>query len=82
MSTQQLWIVTVPNGAQSSSEATANALQKAVSEGSLLRVHKFDIPNLTVGTLDSLMSLSDDLVKLNSQVEVCISGSLKQFSKM
>ena len=30
---------------------------------------KFEVPSLTVGTLDTLMTLSDDLVKTDSVVE-------------
>jgi hypothetical protein len=35
-------------------------------------LHRFVIPPLVVGTLDSLMALSDDLAKFNSQTEVRI----------
>ena len=30
---------------------------------------KFEVPSLTVGTLDTLMTLSDDMVKTDSIVE-------------
>ena len=46
------------------------SLQNSVKDKSHCRLHKFETPALTVGTLDSLMSLSDDLIKLNTQVEV------------
>ena len=35
----------------------------------LLEMFKFEVPSLTVGTLDTLMTLSDDLVKTDQVVE-------------
>ena len=34
-----------------------------------LEMFKFEVPSLTVGTLDTLMTLSDELVKTDSVVE-------------
>lgn len=36
------------------------------------QISKFEIPALVVGTLDSLLALSDELVKTSAQVEVGI----------
>ncbi len=69
MMSQTLWIVSVPNGT-SKSEAVFNQLQTPMKEGDLARLYKFDMPALSVGTLDSLMVLSDELIKMNGQVEV------------
>jgi hypothetical protein len=63
---QQLWLVTVPNN-NDSPEKTCETLRLNVPN---CRFHRFQIPNLVVGTLDSLLVLSDDLVKVNGQVEV------------
>ena len=63
---QQLWLLTVPNG-KDTPEATCESLRLNVSH---CRFHRFEIPNLTVGTLDSLLNLTDDLFKINVQVEV------------
>lgn len=63
---QQLWLVTVPNN-KDSPEKTCETLRLNVSN---CRFHRFSIPNLVVGTLDSLLVLSDELVKVNGQVEV------------
>lgn len=66
---QQLWLVTVPNN-KGSPDQTYNALRDRVESTGACRIHRFEMPSLVVGTLDSLMALSDDLSKINSQVEV------------
>lgn len=63
---QQLWLVTIPNRGESP-EATYTSLQRLIPTS---KIHRFEIPGLVVGTLDSLMALSDDLTKINTQVEV------------
>jgi hypothetical protein len=63
---QQLWLVTIPNRGETP-DSTLSTLQNGVSN---CKIHRFEIPNLVVGTLDSLMALSDDLVKINTLVEV------------
>jgi V-type H+-transporting ATPase subunit C len=63
---QQIWLVTVPNG-KDSSETTCETLKLNVPH---CQIYRFQIPNLVVGTLDSLISLSDDLSKINGLVEV------------
>lgn len=66
---QQLWLVTVPNN-KDSPDRTFETLRLNVPN---CKLYRFEIPNLVVGTLDSLITLSDDLTKINSQVEVkCI----------
>lgn len=45
---------------------------KTVYEAELSQNYRFELPELRVGTLDSLMVLSDDLVKVS-----CILGSIK-----
>ena len=63
---QQLWLVCIPNRGEGP-DATYSALQ---SNTKLSKLHRIEIPSLVVGTLDSLMALSDDLAKVNGQVEV------------
>lgn len=43
--------------------------------------YKFSIPELRVGTLDSLMVLSDDLVKVNSLLESVVNKIRRQVSR-
>lgn len=66
---QQLWLVTVPNN-KGSPDQTYNALRDRVESTGACRIHRFEMPSLVVGTLDSLMALSDEMTKINSQVEV------------
>jgi V-type H+-transporting ATPase subunit C len=51
-----------------------------VSSNDCGAVHKFEIPPLVVGTLDSLVALSDDLVKLNLQVENVVRKVERQYT--
>ena len=67
MSHQQMWLATVPNRGENPSALFSN-MQKQMSN---CKLHRFEIPSLVVGTLDSLMALSDDLNRINQQVEVC-----------
>ena len=77
---QQLWLVTIPTN-KSSSETVFQSLSNTFngSKDGSCRLHRFTIPPLVVGTLDSLMSLSDDLNKITSQVEVTCSIGLDLF---
>ncbi|XP_043718256.1 V-type proton ATPase subunit C [Telopea speciosissima] len=62
------WAVSLP--VQMSGSSLWNRLQEAISKHSFdTPLYRFNIPNLRVGTLDSLLSLSDDLLKSNSFVE-------------
>ncbi|XP_043695566.1 V-type proton ATPase subunit C-like isoform X2 [Telopea speciosissima] len=62
------WVVSLP--VQTSASSLWNRLQEAISKHSFdTPLYRFNIPNLRVGTLDSLLSLSDDLLKSNSFVE-------------
>jgi hypothetical protein len=64
-----LWIVTVPN-AKESPTTTLQAIADKTQQRGLCRLHSFEVPPLNHGTLDSLIALSDELGKYNSQVEV------------
>ncbi|KAF3966924.1 hypothetical protein CMV_009011 [Castanea mollissima] len=62
------WVVSLP--VQNSASSLCNRLQDQLSKHSFdTPLYRFNIPNLRVGTLDSLLSLSDDLLKSNSFVE-------------
>lgn len=67
-SLQQLYLISIPNSGKNS-DSLFSSLQNSIYDKSICRLYKFETPMLTVGTLDSLMSLSDDLIKLNTQVE-------------
>ena len=61
----QLLLVTLPKKGTSLS-AVAGELPSDKCQ-----ISKVEIPDLVVGTLDSLLALSDELVKTSAQVEVC-----------
>ncbi|XP_040361355.1 V-type proton ATPase subunit C-like [Rosa chinensis] len=62
------WVVSLP--VQNSASSLWNCLQDQISKHSFdTPLYRFNIPNLRVGTLDSLLSLSDDLLKSNNCVE-------------
>ena len=75
---QQLWLVTVPNN-KGSPDQTYNALRDKVENTGVCRIHRFEMPSLVVGTLDSLMALSDELTKINSQVENVVRKVERQY---
>eukprot|EP01104_Vermistella_antarctica_P020603 TRINITY_DN8883_c0_g1_i1.p1 TRINITY_DN8883_c0_g1~~TRINITY_DN8883_c0_g1_i1.p1 ORF type:complete len:384 (-),score=144.06 TRINITY_DN8883_c0_g1_i1:86-1237(-) len=64
--TDNFWLVSVPGG----DKEFENLKFKLTREKNLAQVWKFPVPGeMKVGTLDSLMSLSDDLVKIDIYVE-------------
>jgi len=75
----QLWFVSVPNRGEKADETHAQ-LQNLVATQNFCRIHRFEIPSLVVGTLDSLMSLSDDLIKINTQIENVVRKIERQYS--
>lgn len=70
---QNVWITTIPLKDQRA-DVVLESLREPVESYNRTngRISKFIIPSLVIGTLDSLMSLSDDLVKVNGQIEVII----------
>ncbi|PWA83668.1 ATPase, V1 complex, subunit C [Artemisia annua] len=66
------WIVSLPVQSTTSSSALWTRLQEQISKNSFdTPLYRFNIPNLRVGTLDSLLALSDDLLKSNTFIEGC-----------
>ncbi len=64
-----MWLATVPNNKESP-DTTFSNIQNNVAGTGLCNIFRFEIPSLVVGTLDTLMALSDDLGKISNQVEV------------
>jgi len=63
-------LVTVPVGGKDSQTAAFAEIKDPItSYGQNGQIFKFEMPDLVVGTLDNLVALSDDLVKINTQVE-------------
>ncbi|PKI56057.1 V-type proton ATPase subunit C [Punica granatum] len=64
------WVVSLPVQGSTSASSLWNRLQEQISRHSFdTPLYRFNIPNLRVGTLDSLLSLSDDLLKSNTFME-------------
>lgn len=63
------WVVSLPLQ-NSPASSLWSRLQESISKNSFdTPLYRFSIPNLRVGTLDSLLSLSDDLLKSNNFIE-------------
>ena len=62
-----VWLVTVPNNKENG-KTIFTIISNQIKAN--CEPYRFKIPNLTVGTLDTLIALSDDLSKISNQVEV------------
>ncbi|GAA0158829.1 ATP synthase [Lithospermum erythrorhizon] len=64
------WIISLPIQSNTNAQSSWATLQDSISKHSFeTPLYRFNIPNLRVGTLDSLLSLSDDLLKSNNFIE-------------
>lgn len=72
----EYWIISAPG--EKTCQETWERLNKAT--GDLSQNHKFNIPDLKVGTLDQLVGLSDDLVKLDGFAENSIKKLVNYFN--
>lgn len=76
------WLVALPSDS-SSSEGTWSSLQEETTYGADLSVNfKFAVPDFRVGTLDTLLGLSDDLVKVNGAVEGTVNKIRRQLFEL
>lgn len=76
-------LVTLPNRGESGDEATLRALTDVVwssAAGEIAKPHPLTVPELVVGTLDSLMSLSDELGKVDTSVEATVRKIERQYT--
>lgn len=77
------WVVSLPVQQNSSATSLWSRLQESISRHSFdTPLYRFNIPNLRVGTLDSLLALSDDLVKSNSFIEGVCSKTRRQIEEL
>mmetsp|Transcript_36062 Transcript_36062/g.53754 ORF Transcript_36062/g.53754 Transcript_36062/m.53754 type:complete len:423 (-) Transcript_36062:96-1364(-) len=63
------FIASISNAGGAPEQAYRKMQEAATSDKPLAEIFKFEVPSLTVGTLDSLMTISDDLVKTDAIVE-------------
>ncbi|XP_009786911.1 V-type proton ATPase subunit C [Nicotiana sylvestris] len=77
------WVVSLPVQQNSSTTSLWSRLQESISRHSFdTPLYRFNIPNLRVGTLDSLLALSDDLVKSNNFIEGVCSKTRRQIEEL
>ena len=70
----QYWIVSLPV-----KDGAVDSLKSSLSSSKLGDVIPFDTPSMAIGTLDSLMALTDDLVKINVQTESVLKKVERQY---
>ncbi|XP_060204195.1 V-type proton ATPase subunit C [Lycium barbarum] len=77
------WVVSLPVQHNSSTTSLWSRLQESISKHSFdTPLYRFNIPDLRVGTLDSLLALSDDLVKSNTFIEGVCSKTRRQIEEL
>lgn len=79
MSGNPFWLVTVPNEGRTG-EQTFERLRRYTDDAS--KGYLVQIPSLTVGTLDSLMALSDDMEKVDASIEVAVRKIERQYADL
>mmetsp|Transcript_16051 Transcript_16051/g.47878 ORF Transcript_16051/g.47878 Transcript_16051/m.47878 type:complete len:403 (+) Transcript_16051:205-1413(+) len=75
----EFWLLTVPNEGRSP-EQTFEHLRRHTDDSS--KGYLVQIPSLTVGTLDSLMALSDDMDKIDMSVEQAVRKIERQYAEI
>lgn len=78
MQGKSVWIVSVPH---QQGKDVFQELQR-VSKEDTEEAHKFGIPDLRVGNIDSLITLSDELRKLDLHVESTLRKILAQYEEL
>lgn len=74
----EYWIISVPGDGKSPARKRYDDVCQATGRDQLSQNFIFNIPELKVGTLDSLVSLSDDLARLDGYIEG-VTRKLTQF---
>eukprot|EP01025_Chloroclados_australasicus_P013727 TRINITY_DN16437_c0_g1_i1.p1 TRINITY_DN16437_c0_g1~~TRINITY_DN16437_c0_g1_i1.p1 ORF type:complete len:367 (-),score=57.24 TRINITY_DN16437_c0_g1_i1:254-1354(-) len=76
------WLISLP-WLSDSQDATWRTLQHATANGDLSQNSRFDLPmGLRVGSLDTLMVLSDDLARVNIMAESVVNKIRRQASEL
>ncbi|KDD72700.1 hypothetical protein H632_c3002p0, partial [Helicosporidium sp. ATCC 50920] len=78
------WLVSLPPSPAGSAEDSWHALEECAQAGgtNLARNRRFAVPAFNVGTLDALLGLSDDLVKVNASVEGTVNKLRRQLFEL
>lgn len=74
------WLVSFPSGSSADEqEKTWNLIhQRTTRDFTYSTTDRLHVPKLRVGTIDSLMTLSDDLVKVNTQMDAIVQKLKRQ----
>lgn len=77
----ELWLCTIPNVDHVSPDATLVAIKQLVAAGGskCCDLYKVEIPPLHHGTLDSLIALSDELPKVETQIDSVVKKIERQY---
>lgn len=76
---KRYWVVSVPKDAAPNKNPFGLVQEKAAAVSKDLTTNfRFEVPDLRIGTLDALLSLSDDLVKTDTQCETVVHKIAKQ----
>jgi len=75
-----VWLATIPNDPGFSSQSTKRAVAEQTSSFSSL--HQIEMPGLLVGTLDSLMALSDDIERVDTAIEQVVKKIERQYTEV
>ena len=76
------WLASLPLLDDSEERAWTLVQNRTTYESNLSNNYRFALPELRVGTLDSLMVLSDELVKVNGLVESVVNKVRRQLFEM
>jgi hypothetical protein len=76
------WLASLPLLDDSEERAWTLVQNRTTYESNLSNNYRFTLPELRVGTLDSLMVLSDELVKVNGLVESVVNKVRRQLFEM
>jgi V-type H+-transporting ATPase subunit C len=78
------WIVSVPRDQddEQGDNVVSEMETKLLGKNFCQRISKFDVPNFRIGTYDSLMTLSDELKKVDTYVEAQLKKIANQFWKV
>lgn len=77
---QQVWLIAVPT--DKSATTTQEKLKRSVVDKSLCTLSPFCIPQMKVGTLDSLMAVSDSLQVADAETEILVKKVKKTYIDM
>ena len=80
--TTTYWLVSLPLRGSSADAAWATLQRHTGGSNDLSLNYKMRCPDLRVGTLDSLLALSDDLVKVNALAEQVVEKVRRQFGEL